>query len=111
MQGTHGIAHPDLRAQTQLIPPQSILTTVVSSGTIVTDGQTLIRCTTGGAVTGVIVTPGRFNGQQVWVMNESGNSITMAASGTSNVALGTGMVIAALTKQLFLWNNSTNLWY
>lgn len=82
---------------------------LASSGTISTAGLDVSRVTTSGAVTGVILQAGTYNGQRVLVSNESGNSVTFAASGTSNVAAGTGAVIAANTSHLLVWTGS--LWY
>lgn len=84
---------------------------VASSGTISTSGLGVSRVTTSGAVTGVIVQSGTVSGQQVLVVNESANTITMAASGTSHVADGTSDVIAATTARLFVWDGGTSLWY
>lgn len=61
--------------------------------------------------TGTILQPGGFDGQPVTVMNTGTGSITFAASGTSNVAQGTGAVIAGLSSRSFTWNASTSLWY
>jgi hypothetical protein len=90
---------------------------IASSATIaVTSGGNAvgtIRCQPAGAVTGEILAVGSTNGQRVTVFNESAaaNTITFAASGTSNVADGTGDVVAGLTSRTFVWNASTSLWY
>ena len=83
------------------------------SGTIATDGLSTSRVAPAGAVTGVILGAGGFQDQEVTVVNESaaGNTITFAASGTSNVADGTGDVIAGLTARKFKWDTATTLWY
>jgi hypothetical protein len=47
----------------------------------------------------------------VCVLNQGTGSVTMAASGTSNVANGTGCVIAANTGLTFRWNSGQSLWY
>jgi hypothetical protein len=84
---------------------------LASSGTITTSGLGVSRVTTSGAVTGVIMQAGTTNGQGCIVINESANSITMAASATSNVADGTSDVIAANTARRFVWDSGTTLWY
>lgn len=84
---------------------------VASSGTINTVGVSVARVNPAGAVTGVIVQPGTISGQQVLIVNESANSVTMAASGTSNVASGTGAVVAANASSLLVWDAATSLWY
>lgn len=83
---------------------------VASSGTITTTGIGVARVTTAGAVTGVILQAGQA-GQQVTVINESANSITFAASGTSHVADGVADVIAATSARTFVYDSGTSLWY
>jgi hypothetical protein len=70
-----------------------------------------VPVTTTGPVTGVILQPGSINGQEASVINRSSNSITFAASGTSNVADGVNCVIPPLTTRRFLWDRGTSLWY
>jgi len=86
-------------------------TTVATSGTIFPTGLSVVRLTTGGAVTGVILDKGSSPGQTVTLVNESGNSITMAAAATSNVADGTSAVLAANRAFWLVWDTGTNLWY
>jgi hypothetical protein len=81
-----------------------------TGGTIPTTGFGLSRVNPGGAVTGIILAPGTRPLQQVWVVNESANTVTFAASG-SNVADGSTSAIAATTARLFVWDPGTNLWY
>jgi hypothetical protein len=93
--------------------------TVASSGTITTAGLRVARVTTAGAVTGVIMQIGSAipssqtppTSQELIVVNESGNTITFAASGTSNVADGTSDVIAGLNARRYVWDTGTTLWY
>jgi hypothetical protein len=84
-----------------------------AGGTIATTGLNVSLVTPASARTGCILQAGTFNGQEITVVNQSAsNSITMAASGTSNVADGTSDVIAALKAALFRWvGGTTNLWY
>lgn len=84
---------------------------VASSGTITTAGLDVSRVTTSGAVTGVILQAGTYAGQYCTVINESANSITMAASGTSHVADGTSDVIAANSARRYVYDTGTSLWY
>jgi hypothetical protein len=85
----------------------------LTNGSTIDSGETLAvaRVTTSGAVTGIIMAVGNYPGQTKVVINESGNSITMAASGTSHVADGVSCVIGALLKKTFVWDTSTSLWY
>ncbi len=84
--------------------------TVAGAGTIAL-GAPVLRLTTGGAVTGVILTAGSISGQQVVLINTSANSITFAAAGTSNVADGTSAVIAANTRMTLVWDATAARWY
>lgn len=86
--------------------------TVTTSGTIAlpTTGNVL-KLTTGGAVTGVILTAGVYDGQRLTLINVSANSITFAAAGTSNVADGTSGVIAANRSMAFVWDSTSTRWY
>jgi hypothetical protein len=100
------------------LPIQNFATNTVSggaiaaSGTIPTASQT-VRVTAAGAVAGVIMTAGTRDGQICTIIHESvaANTITMAAAATSNVADGTGNVIAGLTAASFRWNSNTSRWY
>ena len=71
------------------------------------------RVTAAAACTGAILAAGSRAGQQVVVINESAaaNTITFAASGTSNVAGGTTVSLAGLAAHLFVWDTGTSLWY
>lgn len=84
-----------------------------ANGTINTAGIDVALVTPAAARTGIILQPGTFNGQEVWVVNQgsAANSLTMAASGTSNVADGTSDVIAGVTARKFVWNSTAALWY
>jgi hypothetical protein len=84
-----------------------------AGGTITTAGVGVARVNPAAARTGVILQAGTIPGQLVVVENlaASANSITFAASGTSNVADGTGDSIAGGTSGLFNWDSIANLWY
>ena len=84
--------------------------TLTTGGTI-TIGNPVNRTSNAGAVTGMILTAGSINGQQVTIINTSAGSVTFAASGTSNVADGTSDVIAANAAGRYVWNGPTSLWY
>lgn len=91
---------------------QSAAATAITNGaTITTTHVTIARVNPAGAVTGIIMQAGTISGQKCVVLNESANSVTMAASGTSNVADGTGSVVAAKKAAAFFWDSSTSLWY
>lgn len=83
------------------------------SGTIATAGVGVARTSPASAITGVILAAGAFAGQTCLVVNEAvvANSVTFAASGTSNVANGVGEVIPGLSAKLYIWDSGTSLWY
>lgn len=84
-----------------------------ANGTINTAGVGIARVSPAAARTGCILQAGTTPGQECWVVNEAiaANSITFAASGTSNVADGTSDVLAGLVARKFVWDSSTSLWY
>jgi hypothetical protein len=92
--------------------PVTAAQTVAGSGTITlpTTGRNKLL-TTGGAVTGVILTAGRTDGEEVVLLNTSANSITFAAAGTSNVSNGTSAVIAANAAMKLIWDATGSRWY
>jgi hypothetical protein len=88
--------------------------------TITANGQTIfgcnsaasvIRVTSGAAFTGLILQPGVFDGQALWLVNVGGFSLTFAAAVTSNVALGVASVLASNTSTSLIWCAPENLWY
>lgn len=82
------------------------------NGSTITIDNPVVRVNPAAAVTGIILTPGVQGGQMVTVINQSvANSVTFAASGTSNVADGVADVIAAVTAKRFVWNSAQSLWY
>ena len=92
----------------------STLATIATSGTITVSGSRILRTTNAGAVTAVVLATGLFNGQDITIVNENTtgtNTITFAASGTSNVAAGTAVVISGLRCQKLVWLSANSLWY
>lgn len=86
---------------------------IVNGNTIITNGVKTARVNPGGAVTGIILQPGSYQGQEITVINEAGpaNSVTMAAAGTSHVADGVSSVIAGATARKFVWDVSFAGWF
>lgn len=87
---------------------------LATSGTISTTNVGVARVTPAAAVTAVVVGAGAYPGQELTIINESttgANTITMAVSGTSNVANGVSTVISGLTCAKLVWDSSTSLWY
>lgn len=69
--------------------------TIATSGTISlgTSGERVIPVTTGGAVTGVVMAAGAFDGQVVYVVNRSANTLTFnTTQATSRVAESTASI-------------------
>lgn len=88
--------------------------TLTTGNTITTPANTgVVRVTAGAAVTGIILGAGTTPGQNLTVIHEgaAANTITFAASGTSNVADGTSDVITGPTARSFVWDSITALWY
>ena len=84
---------------------------LASGGTLFSGIASQIIATPTAAVTGVIMAFGAGPEQYVTIVNASAFSITFAAAGTSRMALGTGIVIAANTSRSFVWDSATSLWY
>jgi hypothetical protein len=91
----------------------STLFTVTNGATIPTAGLYTTRVTAAGAVTGVILQPGAYPGQEIMVVHEgaAGNTITPAVAATSNIADGVSGVIAGLTAKGYVWDSITQRWY
>ena len=87
---------------------------IADNGTIAlpTTGMNAIVATSSAAdKTGVILTAGSTTGQTIRLINTSANSLTFAAAGTSNVADGTGSVLAALTAMTLTWESGAGRWF
>lgn len=74
-------------------------------------GYALLPLAPTGNLTGAIMVKGLMDGQVVKILNTSADTITFAASGTSNVADGTSDVIAATSVAEYTYFNATSLWY
>lgn len=75
-----------------------------------------IPCTTGAGRTGIILSPGLYDGQIVIVVNRDTtktNTIEFAVAATSNVAgtFATVQKIAGGQACLFVWDAGSALWY
>jgi Pectate lyase superfamily protein len=83
-----------------------------ASGTINTANVGVARVTPVASRAGVILQVGTVAGQKCTVINNAASfTITFAASGTSHVAQGVALVIAALGKYDFTWDSVAALWY
>lgn len=113
---TGSVLVPDMLGGAGLAFGQSSTAQAISGPGSTIDGSaslSVARVAPTGAFTGMILAPGRSPGQQKVVVNESvaANTITFAASGTSNVADGASCVIAGLRQMTFIWDAVTALWY
>lgn len=87
---------------------------IADNGTILlpTAGENAIVATsTAGDKTGVIITAGATTGQKLVLINTSGNSLTMAAAGTSNVSNGASCVLPALQAMSLVWEAGAARWF
>lgn len=86
---------------------------IVNGATIVTNGVKTGRVSPAGAVSGISLGAGSYQGQTFFLINEAGaaNTVTFAVAGTSRVASGTSAVVAGLTSRLFVWDTVQALWY
>lgn len=78
--------------------------------TLPTSGRNKL-VTNSGAVTGILMTAGRFDGEEVVLLNNTANSITFAAVGTSLVADGVSAIIAANTAMMLVYDSTSAKWY
>lgn len=115
--GTNLIIAEGLAAQTggALAPvptPRSgTVPTIANSGTFTHNNCGTMVVTTGGAVTGTIVQLGTYHGQMLTLINNSANTITMAAAGTSNVAAGVAAIVPATAALSLVYNALDSKWY
>lgn len=86
---------------------------IASNGTITTQAIGFARFAPAAAVTGLIMEAGFYHGQTIVVANTSAaaDTMTFAASGTSNVADGTSAVITGPSQKMFVWDSVSSLWY
>lgn len=84
----------------------------VTGGTITapTYSSTLL-VSPAAVVTGVVMAPGTQDGQMLTLMNTTGNTITFAAAGTSNVADGTLAQVPANRSFYLEWSAAAGLWF
>lgn len=95
----------------QQTPESGTVPTIANGGTITPNDYGISVVTTGGAVTGAIVAVGTYPGQMLVIVNNSANTITMAAVGTSNVAAGVAAIVPATGALLLVWNPLDSKWY
>lgn len=106
-----GVLLPEILGDSGVAYGESASATAITNGSTIATSQSVVRVAPTGAVTGIILAAGAQPGQQVMVVNESGNNVTFAAAGTSNVADGTSAVIPGARQMTFIWNSATALWY
>jgi len=94
------------------LPDVSAAVAHITGGTIDTSID-LVRSIPAGAITGVIMAKGTYNGQRCTIINTglAASTITMAAAGTSFCADGVTTVIPGLRASNFHWSVPEQLWY
>lgn len=92
------------------VPSDGVAQTIATSGTIVHNGFSRVRLTNAGAVTGIIIQDGAFDGQMLILQNETGNTITAATAATSKVLAGTSFVVAANSIAILVWEAALGRW-
>jgi len=108
--GAGNVAYNGIKGQGETAAG-SLQTLAANGNTITLVANTLIRHITGAsAFTGLILTVGTEAGQQLILVNDSANAQTFAASGTSNVAEGTGANVPANGKLVLVWSANLSLW-
>ncbi len=94
------------------MPRTTNVQTLTNGATVTHNNSGNVAVDQAAAVTGIIMQAGSFSGQLCWIVNTSAaNTVTFAASGTSNVATGISAAVGALKASLFIWNGNTRLWY
>lgn len=101
---------PDANIRLNPVPTNGTPGTLASSGTISHNGNNYVRVTTAGAVTGIILQQGLWDGQPLYVENISANLITFAAVATSFVRDGASSNIPAKAMRTFIWNAVDGVW-
>jgi hypothetical protein len=101
--------------QLQMAQATGTVQTLATGNTVnIPANVSAIRVTAAAAVTGIIIPAATgAPGAMLCVIHEgaAANTITFAASGTSNVADGASDVITGPSAALFIWDNVTLLWY
>lgn len=87
---------------------------VIANGstiTLPTGGTNQLITSSAGAVTGILMTAGRFDGETVTLIKTDAGSATFAAVGTSLVADGVSAIIAANTRMTLVYDAGSAKWY
>lgn len=109
VQGVHYAG--TLAPQMALTAPQAVSTG--SAVILVPPGTSVVRISAAAATTGASLPLGTVNGQMLCIIITTAalNTVTMAASGTSNCAGGTTYVLSGLEAHWFTWDAVGALWY
>lgn len=84
----------------------------ISNSAVLNTDAPMLRVTNGGAVTGIILAPGRKHGQLFLLVNEAaaGGTITFAAAATSNVRDGANLVVPGSRCAWFVFDLPLAQW-
>ncbi len=96
--------------------PSSLAAQAVSTGTaviVVPTNTSRVKLTAAAATTGASLPAGTIDGQILIIIitTAAANTVTFAASGTSNVAGGTSVSLAGLAAHMFVWDAVAALWF
>ena len=94
-----------------LIPSNTDQTTMVANGETITTTRYLNSIDAGtGARTGVILSAGTVDSQQLRIVNKGSYSISFAPEATSNVSGGTSISIDSFKVKDFSWRSAISRW-
>ncbi len=101
-------------AVTFVAEDSKLVQAIAANGTITpVAGQSLVRTSAAGAVTGIIIAAGTNDGDLLIVLHTSAaaNTLTFAAKATSNVMGGAAISVAGLSAHVFIWSSIDSAWY
>jgi hypothetical protein len=109
--GAGGLALTGLGLAMSTAVPQAIATG--TAAILIPVNTSVVRISAAAAVTGATLPVGTKAGQILIliVTTAAANTITFAASGTSNVAAGVSLILNGLAKNIFIWDSVGLLWY
>lgn len=108
------VPNPDyVRSTGVAVPPSGAQAITANSQTItvVEQGKIVLTTALGAGVTGLILQKGAVDGQELTLLNNSAQTMTFAAAGTSNVQGGTGVAMTTDTAKKLMWDAGTVLWW
>lgn len=108
------VANPDYVRSSGVVASPGTAEAITANGqtiTVVEQGSVLLTTALGAGVTGLILQKGAVDRQELTLLNNSSQTMTFAAAGTSNVQGGTGTAMLTDTAKKFIWEVGTALWW